>query len=150
MVLGVQVVHEALAADEAPVVAVLVGVRILADVRGPLAGFAKICEPALGPLRIAGCASTLRYEERPQEHLHACQRDLGAVRGAVVVVLRADEAGGSDEEVSIAFNPRYLQDGVSALSGDKVRIQVIDSYKPSVIDNGSDGEFLYLLMPVRV
>ena len=62
----------------------------------------------------------------------------------------AGDYSGADEEVSIAFNPRYLQDGVSALSGDKVRIQVIDSYKPSVIDNGSDGEFLYLLMPVRV
>lgn len=60
------------------------------------------------------------------------------------------EYSGSDEEVSIAFNPRYLQDGVSALVGDKVRIQVIDSYKPSVIDDGTDGDFLYLLMPVRV
>lgn len=80
--------------------------------------------------------------------------------GVEVAVSRQDVGGetehlsgeysGSDEEVSIAFNPRYLQDGVGALSGDKVRIQVIDSYKPSVIDDGSDGEFLYLLMPVRV
>lgn len=60
------------------------------------------------------------------------------------------EYSGADEEVSIAFNPRYLQDGVSAIEGDKVRIQVIDSYKPSVIDKGTDGDFLYLLMPVRV
>lgn len=60
------------------------------------------------------------------------------------------EFSGSDEEVTIAFNPRYLQDGVSALGGDKVRIQVIDSYKPAVLDNGTDGDFLYLLMPVRV
>ena len=60
------------------------------------------------------------------------------------------EYSGSDEEVSIAFNPRYLQDGVNAIDGDKVRIQVIDSFKPSVIDHGTDGEFLYLLMPVRV
>ncbi len=62
----------------------------------------------------------------------------------------AGEFRGADEEVSIAFNPRYLQDGVSALKGDKVRIRVIDGYKPSVIDDGSDHEFLYLLMPVRV
>jgi len=60
------------------------------------------------------------------------------------------EFTGSDEEVSIAFNPRYLQDGVSAMPGDKIRIQVIDSYKPSVIDSGTEGDFLYLLMPVRV
>lgn len=60
------------------------------------------------------------------------------------------EFSGSDEEVSIAFNPRYLQDGVNALDGDKVRIQVIDSFKPAVLDNGTDGDFIYLLMPVRV
>ncbi len=80
--------------------------------------------------------------------------------GVEVAVSRQDVGGetehldgqfsGTDEEVSIAFNPRYLQDGVSALSGDKVRIQVIDSYKPAVLDDGSDGAFLYLLMPVRV
>ena len=55
-----------------------------------------------------------------------------------------------DEEVSIAFNPRYLQDGVSAIPGDSVRIRVIDAFKPSVIDQGTDEAFLYLLMPVRV
>jgi DNA polymerase-3 subunit beta len=62
----------------------------------------------------------------------------------------AGEFKGSEEEVGIAFNPRYLHDGVAALGGDKVRIRVIDGYKPSVIDDGSDAEFLYLLMPVRV
>ncbi len=80
--------------------------------------------------------------------------------GVEVTVSRQDVGGetehlsgefsGVDEEVSIAFNPRYLQDGVSALSGDKVRIRVVDSYKPSVLDDGSDSSFLYLLMPVRV
>lgn len=80
--------------------------------------------------------------------------------GVEVSVSRQDVGGetehldgeftGSDEEVSIAFNPRYLQDGVTAMPGDKIRIQVIDSYKPSVIDTGTEGEFLYLLMPVRV
>ncbi|HEX9761878.1 MAG TPA: DNA polymerase III subunit beta, partial [Acidimicrobiia bacterium] len=80
--------------------------------------------------------------------------------GVEVTVSRQDVGGesehlagdfsGSDEEVTIAFNPRYLQDGVTALAGDKVRIRVIDGYKPSVIDDGSDAEFLYLLMPVRV
>jgi len=60
------------------------------------------------------------------------------------------EFSGSEEEVSIAFNPRYLQDGVSVIVGEKIRIRVIDSFKPSVIDSGDDDEFLYLLMPVRV
>ena len=62
----------------------------------------------------------------------------------------AGEFSGADEEVSIAFNPRYLQDGVNAIPGDSVRIRVIDGYKPSVLDGGTDGDYVYLLMPVRV
>jgi DNA polymerase-3 subunit beta len=62
----------------------------------------------------------------------------------------AGEFSGDDEEVSIAFNPRYLQDGVTAIRGDSVRIKVIDAFKPSVLDDGSSTDYLYLLMPVRV
>ena len=62
----------------------------------------------------------------------------------------AGEFSGADDDVSIAFNPRYLQDGVNAIPGDKVRIRVIDGYKPSVLDGGTDGDYVYLLMPVRV
>ncbi len=80
--------------------------------------------------------------------------------GVEVTVTRQDVGGeaehisgefsGTDEEVTIAFNPRYLQDGVSAIPGDKVRIRVIDGFKPSVVDAGPDEDYLYLLMPVRV
>lgn len=80
--------------------------------------------------------------------------------GVEVAVSRQDVGGetehlsgeytGNDEEVTIAFNPRYLQDGVTAISGDSVRIRVVDGFKPSVIDSGPDDDFLYLLMPVRV
>jgi len=80
--------------------------------------------------------------------------------GVEVAVTRQDVGGetehlsgvynGPEEEVSIAFNPRYLQDGVTAIHGDSIRIRVIDAFKPSVIDSGGDDDFLYLLMPVRV
>ena len=80
--------------------------------------------------------------------------------GVEVAVTRQDVGGetehlsgvytGPEEEVSIAFNPRYLQDGVNAIPGDSIRIRVIDAFKPSVIDSGEDDDFLYLLMPVRV
>jgi DNA polymerase-3 subunit beta len=54
------------------------------------------------------------------------------------------------EEILIAFNPRYLADGVSAIAGDKIRVRLIDGLKPSVIDGDDDGGFTYLLMPVRI
>jgi DNA polymerase-3 subunit beta len=50
----------------------------------------------------------------------------------------------------IAFNPDYLAEGVEAVSGDEVTIETVDALKPAVIRTGEGGEYLYLLMPVRV
>ena len=57
---------------------------------------------------------------------------------------------GEVENVDIAFNPRYLTDGVNSMEGDEVAIDVIDGLKPSVMRTTGQPEFLYLLMPVRV
>ena len=80
--------------------------------------------------------------------------------GVELTVTRQDVGGetehiegsfaGEAEEVDIAFNPRYLTDGVSAMEGLEVSIDVIDGLKPSVMRATGKGEFLYLLMPVRV
>ncbi len=80
--------------------------------------------------------------------------------GIEIAVTRQDVGGetehlpgdyaGEAESVLIAFNPRYLADGVGAVAGDQVRIRVIDGLKPSVIDAPGDLDFLYLLMPVRI
>jgi len=67
--------------------------------------------------------------------------------GAEVEHLQGEFSG--TDEILIAFNPRYLADGVAAIAGDKIRMRLIDGLKPSVLDNG-EGGFLYLLMPVRI
>ena len=53
-------------------------------------------------------------------------------------------------EMVIAFNPDYLAEGIEAIAGDEVAIETVDALKPAVIRSGEGGEFLYLLMPVRV
>lgn len=68
--------------------------------------------------------------------------------GAEKEFLEGDYSGADD--IEIAFNPRYLADGVSAINSEKVRLQLIDGLKPSVIDGPEDPGFLYLLMPVRI
>ena len=68
--------------------------------------------------------------------------------GAEKEFLEGDYSG--SEELEIAFNPRYLADGVSAITGKTVRLQLIDGLKPSVLDGADDAGFLYLLMPVRI
>lgn len=80
--------------------------------------------------------------------------------GGVEVTVTRQDVGGEvehvpgeyqgDEEVVIAFNPRYLADGVNAIRSEQVRMRVIDGLKPSVIDGVGEEDFIYLLMPVRI
>ena len=61
------------------------------------------------------------------------------------------------EDLQIAFNPRYLADGLDAVHAEKVQLEFRDELKPAVL-RPADADaaalprdsFLYLLMPVRV
>lgn len=54
------------------------------------------------------------------------------------------------EDLTVAFNPNYLLDGVEAVSPDTLVLEVIDSAKPATIRGEGDDNYRYLLMPVRV
>jgi DNA polymerase-3 subunit beta len=53
-------------------------------------------------------------------------------------------------ELTVAFNPEYLLDGIEVTLGDEVVVTTLDALKPAVIRSTEGDEFLYLLMPVRV
>ncbi|MBW3668106.1 MAG: DNA polymerase III subunit beta [Actinobacteria bacterium] len=53
-------------------------------------------------------------------------------------------------EITVAFNPAYLIDGVEAINGDEILLETIDALRPAVIRPTEGSEYLYLLMPVRV
>lgn len=53
-------------------------------------------------------------------------------------------------EITVAFNPAYLIDGVEAINGDDIMLETIDALRPAVIRPTEGSEYLYLLMPVRV
>ncbi|MBC8194732.1 MAG: DNA polymerase III subunit beta [Acidimicrobiia bacterium] len=53
-------------------------------------------------------------------------------------------------DLTVAFNPGYLLDGLEVSPGDEVRLETIDALKPAVIRSVGEEGFLYLLMPVRV
>lgn len=54
------------------------------------------------------------------------------------------------EEMTVAFNPKYLVEGVDACPGDEIAIYFLDELKPAVLRGDPEEDFLYLLMPVRV
>lgn len=64
------------------------------------------------------------------------------------------EAEFSGDDLSIAFNPQYLLDGLTAIDSDTVRISFTEPGKPALFTGkpGPDGnpEFRYLLMPIRL
>ena len=53
-------------------------------------------------------------------------------------------------DMTVAFNPAYLIDGVEAIGGDEIVLETIDALRPAVIRAIDGPEYLYLLMPVRV
>jgi DNA polymerase-3 subunit beta len=60
------------------------------------------------------------------------------------------------DDLQIAFNPRYLTDGLDAAATQHVAMEFRDELKPAVIrpapagDDEPVADFLYLLMPVRL
>ena len=63
-----------------------------------------------------------------------------------------DDAKYEGTETTVAFNPEFLLDGLQAISTNEVSLDTQDTSKPAIVkavDPGA-GEFLYLLMPVRV
>jgi DNA polymerase-3 subunit beta len=60
------------------------------------------------------------------------------------------EAGYTGEDLTVAFNPGYLIDGIEATTGEEVTLETADAVKPALLRSVGDEGFLYLLMPVRV
>ena len=74
--------------------------------------------------------------------LSSSSPDLGQAVEAV-------EARYEGEDLTAAFNPTYLADGLSAASGETVRLEVRDGLKPGIV-RGETDDFTYLVMPVRL
>jgi DNA polymerase-3 subunit beta len=79
--------------------------------------------------------------------------------GGVDLTVVSQEVGDASEtvdadfdgsELTIAFNPTYLIDGVEAVSGDEVVLETVDATKPATVRAAEETNFHYLLMPVRV
>ncbi|MHB1208879.1 MAG: DNA polymerase III subunit beta [Acidimicrobiales bacterium] len=60
------------------------------------------------------------------------------------------DADYNGEEMTIAFNPSFLIDGIEAVPGDEVVLEMSDAVRPAMVHGVDDTRFRYLLMPVRV
>lgn len=53
------------------------------------------------------------------------------------------------EPLEIGFNPEFLRDGIESVDGDELRLKLISSLRPAVIQ-GEGDDFSYLIMPIRL
>lgn len=92
--------------------------------------------------------------------LHLTEDSIRATAGSGEVGEAEESLEGEleGEGLQIAFNPRYLSDGLDALRSERVVLEFRDELKPAVIrpaddeeeQDSLDGDVLYLLMPVRI
>jgi len=90
-------------------------------------------------------------------------RDNAAVRlsmsgDGLELAMSAQDVGNAQEsldakfeggELTVAFNPTFLREGVDAIETTEVALETIDPLKPATLRSPEGGDFLYLLMPVR-
>jgi DNA polymerase-3 subunit beta len=84
----------------------------------------------------------------------ADQLTLEAGTGDEAQADEAIDASFEGEDLSIAFNPNYLLDGLAVIDSDITRIAFTEPGKPALLTGklGPDGnpEYRYLLMPFRL
>ena len=104
-----------------------------------------------GLLDAVGRASLVAEDHIPVRlSLHDGGVELSVSRQEVGEETEHLEGDYSGEDVTIAFNTRYLTDGVNAVATDEVVIETSDPLKPGLISGAGDDDFRYLLMPVRL
>jgi DNA polymerase-3 subunit beta len=60
------------------------------------------------------------------------------------------EAVYDGEDMEIAFNSRFLEEGIISIDGEKVMIGISEPLKPGIITEGEGEEFMYIIMPIRL
>lgn len=59
------------------------------------------------------------------------------------------DAKGEGQDINIAFNSRYLLDGIGTLSGDNIEMHLAGPVNPALLKGEEGSSFIYVVMPVR-
>jgi DNA polymerase-3 subunit beta len=83
---------------------------------------------------------------------------LSFEEGSLTLTAQTQDVGESQEslpvdfhgdKLEIGFNPEFLRDGVESVDGETVKLRLISSLRPGLLQ-GEDGSFWYLIMPIRL
>lgn len=56
----------------------------------------------------------------------------------------------SGENFEIGFNPDFLRDGLESVESEELLLKLISPLRPGLIESPDGGEFVYLIMPIRL
>jgi DNA polymerase-3 subunit beta len=56
----------------------------------------------------------------------------------------------SGEPFDIGFNPEFLRDGLESVESEELVLKLISPLRPGLIESPDGGEFVYLIMPIRL
>lgn len=54
------------------------------------------------------------------------------------------------EPLEIGFNPEFLRDGLESVESDELVLKLISPLRPGLIESPDSGDFVYLIMPIRL
>ena len=54
------------------------------------------------------------------------------------------------EAFEIGFNPEFLRDGLESVDGEELMLKLISPLRPGLIESPETGDFVYLIMPIRL
>ena len=84
---------------------------------------------------------------------------LAFTEGALALSAQTPDVGEASESIpvpchgdtfEIGFNPEFLRDGLESVESDELVLKLISPLRPGLIESPEPGEFVYLLMPIRL
>jgi DNA polymerase-3 subunit beta len=87
------------------------------------------------PLRLSFTEGTLT--------ISAQTPDVGEASEAIPVPFHG-------EPFEIGFNPEFLRDGLESVDSDELVLKLISPLRPGLIESPDTGDFVYLIMPIRL
>jgi DNA polymerase-3 subunit beta len=84
---------------------------------------------------------------------------LSFTEGTLTVSAQTPEVGGASEsipvpfhgeEFDIGFNPEFLRDGLESVESEELILKLISPLRPGLIESPESGDFVYLIMPIRL
>lgn len=84
---------------------------------------------------------------------------LAFTEGQVVVSAVTPDVGEASETLpvpfagepfEIGFNPEFLRDGLESVESEELVLKLISPLRPGLIESPEPGEFVYLIMPIRL